>query len=73
MGGAEFLHVGITVSDMEQTIDFYSRYFGFTLGMKGIFEKEFIHSHYALYQLDEGAYSDFCFLESPNGFILEVF
>ncbi len=70
---SEFLHVGITVSDIKKTIDFYTKYFKFQLEMEGVFEKSFISSHSSLYQLKEGAYSDFCFLKAPNGIVLEVF
>ena len=37
MMGASFLHVGMTVQDMDKTIEFYTKYFGFELEMKGVF------------------------------------
>lgn len=72
MKQSEFLHVGITVSDMQKTIEFYTKYFGFTLDMEGVFDKAFINSHNSLYQLED-TYSDFCFLKAPNGIVLELF
>ena len=42
MMGASFLHVGMTVQDMDKTIEFYTKYFGFELEMKGVFSEEFI-------------------------------
>lgn len=73
MGKSEFLHVGLTVRDMSRTIDFYTKYFGFQVEMKGVFSEEFIWSHNQLYGLPKGTFSDFCFLKAPNGIVLEVF
>ena len=73
MMGASFLHVGMTVQDMDKTIEFYTKYFGFELEMKGVFSEEFIGGHRQLYQLPEGAFSDFCFLKSGDGIVIEVF
>ena len=73
MADSKFLHVGITVADMEKTIEFYTKYFNFILDIKGVFPEEFIGGHHSLYQLEDGAYSDFCFLKSPDGIVLELF
>lgn len=73
MAKARFLHVGLTVKDMKRTIRFYQKYFGFELEMEGVFDQEFIGSHSSLYRVKEGSYSDFCFLRSENGIVLEVF
>jgi len=70
---AEFLHVGLTVKDLKRTIDFYQTYFGFKLEMTGVFDEQFIRGHNVLYRLVDGEYSDFCFLKSANGIVLEVF
>ena len=40
MKNLKFLHVGITVSDMKETIEFYTKYFGFRLNMEGRFDEE---------------------------------
>lgn len=73
MKNLKFLHVGITVSDMKKTIQFYTKYFGFRLNMEGRFDKEFLRKRRMLYGLEDGAYSDFCILESPDGIALELF
>ncbi len=39
-----------------------------------MFSEEFISLHNTLYQLlSDGAFSDFCFLKSPDGIVLELF
>ncbi len=73
MEKSALLHVGLTVRDMDRTIWFYTKYFGFELEMKGVFFEEFISGHNQLYQLPQGSFSDFCFLKAPNGIVLEVF
>jgi lactoylglutathione lyase len=73
MAESEFLHVGLTVRDMNKTIEFYTKYFNFSVEMKGVFSEEFISGHNQLYKLKEGVFSDFCFLKAPNGIVLEVF
>ena len=66
-------HIGITVTDIDKFVDFYQKYFGFELKMRGTFPPEFIAGSPTLYRLEEGAYSDFAFLAAPNGFTLELF
>ncbi|HHV18552.1 MAG TPA: hypothetical protein GXZ27_06795, partial [Thermoanaerobacterales bacterium] len=44
-----FLHVGLTVSDIDRTIEFYQKYFGFELEMKSVFPPEFIGAVPQLY------------------------
>lgn len=73
MGKISFCHVGLTVSDMDRTIDFYRKYFGFTVGERGVFSPEFIGDKPMLYRQERGAYSDFAFLSSPDGVVLELF
>ena len=68
-----FVHIGITVTDIDKFVDFYGKYFGFELKMRGVFPPEFIGGTPELYNLKEGSYSDFAFLESPNGVVLELF
>jgi lactoylglutathione lyase len=70
---ATFLHVGLTVSDIDKTVEFYQKYFGFELQFKGVFPPEFIGAVPQLYKQKEGAYSDFAFLKSADGFVLELF
>ncbi len=73
MEKSEFLHVGLTVSDIQRTVDFYQKYFGFTLGDRGVFPVEFIAAKPQLYRQTEGSYSHFAFLTSPDGVTLELF
>lgn len=69
----KFLHVGITVSDIDKTIEFYQKYFGFTLEFKSVFPPEFIGDAPTLYRQEPGVYSDFAFITSPDGIVLELF
>ena len=68
-----FVHIGITVTDIDKFVDFYGKYFGFELKTRGTFPPEFIADTPALYRLKDGSYSDFAFLASPNGVVLELF
>ena len=70
---SSLIHIGITVTNIEKFADFYEKYFGFTLKRTGTFPPEFIADAPTLYRLEAGAYSDFGFLESPNGIVLELF
>mgnify|MGYP001123425073 CR=1 FL=1 len=73
MKKAEIMHIGLTVSDIDKTIDFYQKHFGFELERKDVFPPEFIGAVPQLYRQKEGTYSDFAFLKSPNGIVLELF
>jgi len=68
-----FLHVGLTVSDIDRTVEFYKKYFGFELEHRSVFPPEFIGDVPRLYRQKEGTYSHFAFLKSPSGIILELF
>ena len=70
---SNLVHIGITVTDIEKFTAFYIKYFGFTLMKTGRFSEEFIAAAPTLYKLEQGAYSDFGFLISPNGIVLELF
>lgn len=67
------VHIGITVTDIDTYIDFYTKYFGFELKRRGVFPSDFIAAVPQLYRQRQGAYSDFAFLFSPNGIALELF
>ena len=73
MGKSEFLHVGLTVSDIATTFSYYKKYFGFESEMEGVFPPEFIGAKPMLYRQPEGSYSKFAFLRSPDGVALELF
>lgn len=68
-----FLHVGLTVSDLDKTIEFYERYFGFKTLRRGTFSEDFIGALPQLYKQPEGTYADFAFVYSPDGCMLELF
>jgi len=70
---SSFLHVGLTVSDLERTIEFYQKYFDFKVELRGVFPPEFIGAVPQLYRQKQGVYSDFAFLKSPDGVVLELF
>ena len=70
---ASLIHVGLTVSDIDRTIDFYKKFFGFTEEFRGVFSSEFIADAPTLYRQEEGVYSDFAFIKSPDGLVLELF
>jgi len=70
---APLIHVGLTVTSIDKFVDFYGKYFGFELKMRGVFPEEFIGGTPELYKLKAGSYSDFAFLNSPNGIALELF
>ena len=70
---SSLIHIGITVTDIKEFSSFYEKYFGFVLKNTGTFSPDFIADAPTLYRLEKGAYSDFGFLESPNGIILELF
>jgi len=70
---AAIVHIGITVKNIDVFIGFYQTYFGFEVKHRGVFPPEFIADAPTLYRLENGTYSDFAFLESPNGIVLELF
>lgn len=72
-GKSGFLHVGLTVTNIDRTIDFYKKYFGFEVTARGTFPPRFIASAPALYRQEEGVYSDFAMISSPDGILLELF
>ena len=59
MSISNFLHVGITVRDIERTTAFYTKYFGFQLEYQDVFSEEFISLHNTLYQLSEELFQIF--------------
>ena len=70
---APLVHIGITVTSIDKFIDFYIKYFGFELKRRGVFPPDFIAGVPQLYRQEQGVYSDFAFLCSPNGIALELF
>jgi lactoylglutathione lyase len=68
----EFIHVGLTVSNIAKAVEFYKK-LGFELEFQMTFPAEFIASVPQLYRQEAGVYSDAAFLKSPNGVELELF
>jgi catechol 2,3-dioxygenase-like lactoylglutathione lyase family enzyme len=73
MASSSFLHVGITVTDIERTIAFYEKYFGFRVAFSGQFPDGFFDAEPTLYQLAPGAKSKLAMIVSPDGFTMELF
>ncbi|NLI53638.1 MAG: VOC family protein [Clostridiales bacterium] len=69
-----YLHVGLTVNDLERSKSFYEKYFGFTPVLEKTFPPEFIEGHKALYREPAGVFSDMAMLQSTDGnTVLELF
>ena len=45
MSECRFMHVGMTVSDLQQTEAFYTRYFGFKQTLDSCFKPEFFAAY----------------------------
>jgi Lactoylglutathione lyase and related lyases len=73
MAKSSFIHVGITVSDIQKSIDFYEKYFGFTVEAQFQFPPGFFDAKPTLYALYQGAYSKAAMIKSPDGVTMELF
>ena len=73
MGKSTFVHIGLTVSDIDRTIEFYKKYFGFEVELSGQFPDGFFDAKPSLYQLNAGAGSKIAIINSPDGVALELF
>jgi len=73
MAKSSFIHVGITVADIEKSIAFYEKYFGFTTDAQFQFPAGFFDAKPTLYQLYKGAYSKAAMIKSPDGVTMELF
>jgi len=70
----DFRHVGVTVTDLERSIEFYAKWLGFKKidGLR--FPPEFFEDSRSLYQLDDGVFCDMAMLESEDQkCVLELF
>ena len=73
MAKIEFMHIGITVTDLDKMVAFYEKYLGFK-SMRGVrFDEGFISDSPTLYRQPAGVYSDMKMLESDYGVTLELF
>lgn len=73
MSNSSFAHVGLTVSDVDRTVAFYEKYFGFKVQFSGMFPDGFFDAKPTLYQLKPGAACKMAMIESPDGVALELF
>lgn len=73
MGESSFVHVGITVADIDRSVEFYSKYFGFKVELSGQFPDSFFDAKPTLYRLKPGAGSKIALITSPDGFTIELF
>jgi len=73
MEKTSFVHIGITVSDLDRSIAFYEKYFGFKTESAGQFPDGFFDAKPTLYRLAPGAVSKIAIIVSPDGLALELF
>ena len=73
MGKTSFVHVGLTVSDVDRSVAFYEKYFGFEVKISGQFPDGFFDAKPSLYRLPQGATSKIAIIVSPDGVALELF
>lgn len=73
MQKTSFIHVGLTVSNLERTVDFYRKYFGFEVVLSGQFPDGFFDAKPSLYRLPKGMGSKIAILKSPDGAQIELF
>jgi len=70
----DFRHVGITVTDLERSIAFYSKWLGFKEIDKLRFSPEFFEDSPTLYHQPDGVYCDMVMIESEDQkCVLELF
>ena len=68
-----FIHIGLTVLDIERIYGFYAKYFGFTKGYGKVFDEDYFIKYSTLFKLPAGARADMQTIESPDGFAIELF
>ena len=74
MAKHEFMHIGMTVMDLDKMTDFYVKYFGFLPPDRtGRFDENFIGGAPTLYRQPAGVYSDSRMLRTEYGLTLELF
>ena len=73
MEKSAFVHVGMTVADIDRTVAFYQKYFGFAVRLKGRFPEGFFDAKPTLYRLEQGNGSRIAIIESPDGVAIELF
>ena len=73
MAKTTFVHIGLTVSDLDKTVHFYEKYFDFQTVFTGEFPDGFFDAKPMLYQLAPGTGSRIALLRSSDGVELELF
>ena len=68
-----FMHIGMTVTDIDIMSDFYIKYLGFKKGYGRVFDEDFVSKFADLYREPEGVYTDMQMLESEDGIVVELF
>jgi catechol 2,3-dioxygenase-like lactoylglutathione lyase family enzyme len=69
----KFMHVGISVTDIDKIMDFYIKYFGFRKSFGTRFDEDFIGSQPALYRQPDGVWADMQMIKSEDGIVIELF
>lgn len=66
-------HIGITVTDIDRTFQFYKKFFGFKYVRGGTFDENFFVGRNALYRQPAGATGRYAFISSADGMVFELF
>ena len=66
------VHIGITVADLERSMDFYCKNFGMVLHRRNEFPEAFFAANKSLYNLEPMTCKT-AVLKTPNGIQLELF
>ena len=66
------IHIGITVADVERSIEFYCKNFGMVLHRRNAFAEAFFDANKSLYELEKTTCKT-AVLKTPNGIQLELF
>ena len=70
----DFIHIGVTVTDLERSIEFYSKWLGFKRVDGLRFPPEFFEDSHTLFRLPDGVYCDMVMIQSEDlKCVLELF
>lgn len=67
-----FSHIGVTVTNFEEAVNWYHKYFGFKLIDEQELSKEAVKLLYPLYQIEDSSVR-LGFLRAPKGQVVEIF
>ena len=71
--GTTFDHIGVTVSDIEKTSEFYIKYFGFEKDYEYRFDEEFFKKRHAQFRQPAGVTCRVQMMRAPDGVLLALF